>query len=120
MRAIIDAALERTGAEWQGEELENPDEALIHTGVPSLEAAIKQYVEKYARPAKIRTLVDTFRGRLESSGIIAKLEQGIAGQNNSWWWGVCREQKVEKVRKLERQRAFLENIKARLEAVLEI
>lgn len=120
VRALIDATLERTGAEWQGEELDNPDEALIHTGVPSLEAAIKLYVEKYARPAKIRTLVDTFRGRLEGSGIMAKLEQGIAGRNNSWWWGISREQKLEKVRKLERQRAFLENIKARLEAVLEI
>ncbi len=117
----IDAALERARAEWQGEELENPDEALIHTGVPSLEAAIRLYVEKYARPAKIKTLVDTFRGRLESSGIMTKLEHAIAAATRTnLWWSVSQEQKLEKVPKLERQRAFLENIKARLEAVLGI
>ncbi len=44
---------------------ERYDQALIHTGVPSLEAAICQYVEKYAKTAKIKNIVDTFMHRID-------------------------------------------------------
>lgn len=50
------------------EGLTNPNNALIHTGIPSLEAGIRQYVEKYAKTEKIKTLVDTFMGQLEELG----------------------------------------------------
>lgn len=39
-------------------------EALIHTGVVSIEAAIRQYVQKYAKTAKIKNIVDTFMHKL--------------------------------------------------------
>ena len=39
-------------------------EALIHTGVVSVEAAIRQYVQKYAKTAKIKNIVDTFMHKL--------------------------------------------------------
>lgn len=49
-------------------EAENRDdpnaEALIHTGVVSVEAAIRQYVQKYAKTAKIKNIVDTFMHKL--------------------------------------------------------
>lgn len=45
--------------------LNNPKEALIHSGIPSIEAAIQQYVEKYAKTAKIKNIVDTFSHNLE-------------------------------------------------------
>ncbi len=40
-------------------------EALIHTGITSIEAAIRQYVQKYAKTAKIKNIVDTFNHKLE-------------------------------------------------------
>lgn len=52
-------------------------QALIHTGIPSIEAAIRQYVLKYAKTAKIKNIVDTFRKRLEADGSMAKAQMEI-------------------------------------------
>lgn len=40
-------------------------QAIIHTGIPSVEAAIRQYVQKYAKTAKIKNIVDTFSHKLD-------------------------------------------------------
>ena len=64
----IEEQLEKTRKEWKekgGEKNENPQEALIHTGIISIEAAIRQYVEKYAKTARIKNIVDTFEHELE-------------------------------------------------------
>ncbi len=64
----IEEQLEETQKEWiekGGEKDENPQEALIHTGIISIEAAIRQYVEKYAKAARIKNIVDTFYHALE-------------------------------------------------------
>jgi len=57
--------------------------ALIHTGVVSIEAAIRLYVQKYAKTMKIRDLVDTFHKQFELSGgsekYISELMQSISG-----------------------------------------
>ncbi|MDI2587628.1 dynamin family protein [Psychrobacillus sp. NEAU-3TGS] len=45
----------------------NLSTALIHSGIPAVEETIKLYVEKYARTAKIKNVVDTFQKKLESS-----------------------------------------------------
>lgn len=59
-------------------ETESKEEiALIHTGVPSLELAIKEYVEKYAQTAKIKNIVDTFQKKLEESRTIDELKEQI-------------------------------------------
>lgn len=60
-------------------EAENDKEkqALIHTGVPSIEAAIRQYVQKYAKTAKIKNIVDTFIGKLQAAGSMEKTKQEI-------------------------------------------
>ncbi len=54
------------------------DNALIHTGVPSIEAAIRQYVQKYAKTAKIRNIVDSFNQKLEEVNSFEKTKQEIA------------------------------------------
>ena len=36
------------------------EEALIHTGIVPIEMAIRMYVQKYAKTAKIKNIVDTF------------------------------------------------------------
>lgn len=59
----------------------NSDEyaqALIHTGVPSLEAAIRQYVQKYAKTAKIKNIVDTFIHKLDEVGGFEELKKKLA------------------------------------------
>jgi len=43
-------------------------EALIHSGITSVEAAISQYVRKYAKTAKVRNIVDTFIHKLDEVG----------------------------------------------------
>ena len=43
------------------------EQALIHSGIVSIEMAIKMYVQKYAKTAKIKNIVDTFSKRLESA-----------------------------------------------------
>lgn len=43
------------------------EQALIHSGVVPIEEAIKIYVTKYANTAKIKNIVDTFQGSLESA-----------------------------------------------------
>ena len=53
-------------------------EALIHTGVISIEAAIRQYVQKYAKTAKIRNIVDTFMHKLDEVGCFEKTKQELA------------------------------------------
>lgn len=42
-------------------------EALIHTGIVPIEMAIQMYVQKYAKTAKIKNIVDTFSKKLESA-----------------------------------------------------
>ena len=53
-------------------------EAVIHTGVVSIEAAIRQYVQKYAKTAKIKALVDTFMGKLKEFDYVEKIKKEAA------------------------------------------
>ncbi|MGG3449764.1 dynamin family protein [Domibacillus aminovorans] len=56
----------------------NLDTALIHSGIPAIEETIKLYVEKYARTAKIKNVVDTFQKKLESSKAFEQTKNAIA------------------------------------------
>lgn len=53
-------------------------QALIHTGVVSIEAAIRQYVNKYAKTLKIKNTVDTFIHKLDSVKYDENLKKEIA------------------------------------------
>ena len=53
-------------------------EALIHTGVVSIEAAIRQYVQKYAKTAKIKNIVDTFIHKLDEVGCFEETKRELA------------------------------------------
>lgn len=52
-------------------------EALIHTGVVSIEAVIRQYVQKYAKTAKIKNIVDTFIHKLEEVGCFEETKKEL-------------------------------------------
>lgn len=59
------------------DENDKEQQALIHTGIPSIEAAIRQYVLKYAKTAKIKNIVDTFIGKLDAAGSMEKTKEEI-------------------------------------------
>lgn len=48
------------------------EQALIHSGIYSIEAAITAYVKKYAKTKKVKDLVESFQEVLESNGVLAK------------------------------------------------
>lgn len=57
-------------------------QALIHSGIIPVEAAIKTYVQKYAKTAKIKNIVDTFIKKLESAHSFETTKQEIASNQD--------------------------------------
>ena len=77
----IEEQLKETQRDWEekdGEKYGNPQEALIHTGIISIEAAIRQYVEKYAKTARIKNIVDTIQYVVEEQDYIEKIKGELA------------------------------------------
>lgn len=63
----------------QAEENEDTKEqALIHCGICSIEAAITAYVKKYAKTKKVKDLVESFQETLESTQILTKAKTQVA------------------------------------------
>lgn len=54
------------------------EQALIHSGICSIEAAITAYVKKYAKTKKIKDLVESFQEVLESSEVLTKAKTKVA------------------------------------------
>lgn len=54
------------------------EQALIHSGICSIEAAITAYVKKYAKTKKVKDLVETFQEVLESSQVLVKAKTTVA------------------------------------------
>lgn len=57
-------------------------QALIHAGIVPIESAIKMYVQKYAKTAKIKNIVDTFIKKLESAHSFETTKQEIASNQD--------------------------------------
>lgn len=56
--------------------------ALIHTGIRPIEEYINMYVEKYAKTAKIKNIVDTFDKKLQTAESFEKSKQEIAANEH--------------------------------------
>lgn len=56
------------------------EEVMWYTGIPAVEIAINEYLQKYAYTAKIKTAVDTFKKKVEEKDMHAKMISSI--QNN--------------------------------------
>lgn len=54
------------------------EQALIHCGVYSIEAAITAYVKKYAKTKKVKDLVESFQEVLESTQVLTKAKTQVA------------------------------------------
>lgn len=78
IRGEINDQLAASRETWSGRDNENPNEALIHSGVVSIEAAIRQYVQKYAKTAKIKNIVDTFMHKLDEVGCFEETKRELA------------------------------------------
>lgn len=79
---LADAEAKKYDAESRDDDAEAKkyaySQALIHTGVVSIEAAIRQYVQKYAKTAKIKNIVDTFMHKLDELDCLEKTKQELA------------------------------------------
>ena len=53
----------------------------LHTGIPSIEEAIRLYVNKYARTMKVRDLVDSFNQHLVSHKAVVEFEKRFIENN---------------------------------------
>lgn len=63
----------------QAQENQNTKEqALIHCGIYSIEAAITAYVKKYAKTKKIKDLVESFQEVLESNQVLVRVKTQVA------------------------------------------
>ncbi|MFG6331563.1 MAG: dynamin family protein, partial [Lachnospiraceae bacterium] len=63
----------------QAEDREDTKEqALIHCGIYSIEAAITAYVKKYAKTKKIKDLVESFQELLESNQVLTRPKTTVA------------------------------------------
>ena len=79
--APLPASVKERIAKRLGEAIENEDvneQALIHSGVVPVEEAIRMYVQKYAKTAKIKNIVDTFITRIESAHSFESTRQQIS------------------------------------------
>lgn len=54
------------------------EQALIHCGIYSIEAAITAYVKKYSKTKKVKDLVESFQEVIESNQVLAKAKTQIA------------------------------------------
>lgn len=57
---------------------DDKEQALIHSGIVPVEEAIRMYVQKYAKTAKIKNIVDTFIKKLESAQSFESTKKEIA------------------------------------------
>ena len=54
----------------------------IHTGIVSIEQAINQYVNKYARTTKVNDLVQSFNHRLKELAMVENVQKAIRDDNS--------------------------------------
>jgi len=59
------------------------EEVMWYTGIPAVEIAINEYLQKYAYTAKIKTAVDTFKKKVEEKDIHAKMISSIQDNESS-------------------------------------
>ena len=73
------------------------EQALIHSGIVSIEEAIKMYITKYAKTAKIKNIVDTFQGNLDSAKTFETTRNQIAKNKEQ------REEIAEKIASIQKK-----------------
>lgn len=80
-RKLVEEKLEEAKKIPDAEESEYR-QVLIHTGIPAIEAAINEYLKKYAYPIKIEEAVKDFVTIIDERNMKAKFDQKIVEDNN--------------------------------------
>lgn len=70
-------------------------EALIYTGIPAVELAMDEYLNKYAVPAKVREGVDSFKATIDALGVEATATAELQGNEKAV------EEKAEQIRTIQ-------------------
>lgn len=78
-RRRVEERLEK--AKEEGDEY---GQAVIHTGVPAIEEAINEYLEKYAYPIKINDAVKEFKTIIDEENMMSKLDESIAADDEKY------------------------------------
>lgn len=89
------------------------EQALIHCGIYSIEAAITAYVKKYAKTKKVKDLVESFQEVLESNRVLANAKEQVATDEEAA--RACRERAEAVEKKIadgEEAKVFKERIAA--------
>ena len=76
-RALVKRKFEEAKAIEDEEESEY-QQVLIHTGIPAIEAAINEYLNKYAYPIKIEEAIKDFVATIEEQSMRANFDEKIA------------------------------------------
>ncbi len=93
----------------------------LHTGIPSLEKAIVEYIGKYAVPLKVRALLDTYETIYkETKGIFSTalkaLNEAETEKNKA---GIKREEARERHSREEESKKHIDSVKQRITAMQE-
>lgn len=68
---------------WMSQANNDDDKLEVRTGVVSIEQAIAQYINKYARTTKVYDLVQSFNEKLNELAAVAHLEDAIRKDKNA-------------------------------------
>lgn len=68
---------------WMSQANSDDDKLEVRTGVVSIEQAIAQYINKYARTTKVYDLVQSFNEKLNELAAVAHLEDAIRNDKNA-------------------------------------
>ena len=68
---------------WMSQANNDDDKLEVRTGVVSIEQAIAQYINKYARTTKVYDLVQSFNEKLNELAAVAHLEDAILKDKNA-------------------------------------
>lgn len=87
-------------------------EALIHTGVPVLEATIAEYIEKYAYPMKVKDAIEDILSILDEKDMRGKFKRSIA--ENEEKLSIVRKQITEARKKHNESKNIYEDYKEKI------
>ena len=96
-----------------------PERVMIHTGIPALASAIKEYIKSYAYPIKVRNLLNCFTDIIGELDSLNKTELEALEQAKKDYSDAVSERAKKEAEKAaeEKRRVTLENIKERMNQV---
>lgn len=90
------------------------EEVMWYTGIPAVEIAINEYLQKYAYTAKIKTAVDAFKKKVEEKDMHAKMISSIQN-NESSRNGI--HQQLEAIKRILDEGQEAQKFRSRIEAL---